>query len=332
MDKKVIFSGIQPTGNFHLGNYLGAVLQWVKLQDDPEVEPIFCVVDLHAVTVPQDPVKLHQSIIDVARVYLAAGIDPERSTVFVQSDVPAHAELCWLLNTVSRMSDMEKMTQFKDKSAKEGAERASVGLFDYPVLMAADILLYDTALVPVGEDQVQHVELTRKLSRRFNKRFGETFVVPQASIRPESARIMGLDDPNKKMSKSASSVYNYIALSDDPDTIRKKVRRAVTDSGNEVVYHDDKPALRNLINIFHLLSGRSIEEIQEEYRHKGYGHFKDALAEVIIEALRPLQEKMAQIDDKTVAEILRAGGARARKKAERKISEVKEKMGLGIRG
>ncbi|HMN19190.1 MAG TPA: tryptophan--tRNA ligase, partial [Candidatus Moranbacteria bacterium] len=244
--KKRIFSGVQPSGNLHIGNYLGAIKNWVDLQD--EYESIFCVVDLHAITVPQDPEKLRRKTLEIAKIYLAAGIDPQKSTIFVQSQVPEHSELMWLLNTVAKMSELEKMTQFKDKSQKEGREGASLGLFAYPVLMAADILLYDTEIVPVGEDQKQHVELARDLAKRFNHRFGETFVVPQAHIRQEGMRIMGLDDPTKKMSKSASSEYNYIALMDDADTIRRKIKKAVTDSGSEISYGEEKPALRNLLN------------------------------------------------------------------------------------
>ncbi|HHH12464.1 MAG TPA: tryptophan--tRNA ligase, partial [Candidatus Moranbacteria bacterium] len=299
-EKKIVFSGVQPTGDFHIGNYLGALLNWVDLQEREDMETIFCVVDLHAVTVAQDRAVLRENIKKITRIYLAAGIDPDKSLIFVQSDVPAHSELCWLLNTIARMGEMEKMTQFKDKSRKEGADRAGVGLFDYPVLMAADILLYDTDLVPVGEDQVQHVELTRKLARRFNRRFGQTFVVPRVMVRKEAARIMGLDDPTRKMSKSAPSAYNRIALSDDAETVRRKIRKAVTDSGNEIVYSDDKPALKNLINIYHLLSGREIEQIVRDYAGKGYGDFKKDLAEVLVDFLTPLQERMSSFSDEDV--------------------------------
>ena len=248
-----IFSGVQPSGNLHIGNYLGAIKNWVKLQD--EFESIFCVVDLHAITVPQDPEELRKKTIEIAKIYLAAGIDPEKSTIFVQSQIAEHAELCWILNTIAKISEMERMTQFKDKS--ENKEGVGMGLFDYPVLMAADILLYDTNIVPVGEDQVQHVELARTLARRFNQKFGETFVVPEPKLVKEGARIMGLDDPTKKMSKSASSEYNYISLTDDTETIRRKIKKAVTDSGSEIVYQEDKPALYNLINIYSLFSEKT---------------------------------------------------------------------------
>ncbi len=322
-----VLSGIQPTGNLHIGNYLGAVQQWVALQETHDA--LYCVVDLHAITVPQEPAALRRNILDAAKWYIAAGVDPERATIFVQSDVTEHAELCWLLNTVARMGDMEKMTQFKDKSTRDGAERASVALFDYPVLMAADILLYDTQVVPVGEDQVQHVELTRTLARRFNKRFGETFVVPRAQLQRAGARIMGLDDPHKKMSKSAVSAYNYIALTDDADTIRRKVRRAVTDSGSEIVYSDDKPALKNLITIYHLMSGEAIADIEARYAGKGYGDFKADLAEVVVAHLAPLQERFAALSDADVRRVLDAGAAKARALAQAKIAHVKAAMGLG---
>ncbi len=328
MTTKRIFSGIQPTGNLHLGNYLGAIAGWVDMQDD--FDSVFCVVDLHAITVAQDPVELRQNILDVVRVYLAAGINPEKSIIFAQSDVSVHAELGWLLNTIARMSDLEKMTQFKDKSTRDDAQNVSVGLFDYPVLMAADILLYDTQVVPVGDDQVQHVELTRTLARRFNSQFGETFVVPEARVKKEGARIMGLDDSTKKMSKSAPSIYNYIALSDDPDTIRKKIKKAVTDSGSEIVYSDDAPALKNLINIYHLLSGTQIAQIVQDYIGKGYGDFKSDLAEVVVEFIAPLQERMAQISDDDVRGVLTDGAKRANEIAQIKLTEVKSKMGLGF--
>lgn len=327
MDKQRLFSGIQPTGNLHLGNYLGAVKNWVSMQSD--YDTIFCVVDLHAITLPQDPVILRQNIIELTRVYLASGIDSQESTIFVQSDVSAHAELAWLLNTVARMGDMEKMTQFKDKSTKEGAERSSVGLFDYPVLMAADILLYDTAVVPVGDDQRQHIELTRTLARRFNERFGESFVVPKGDIREEGMRIMGLDDPSKKMSKSASSEYNYIALSDTPDKIRKKIMKAVTDSESTITYSDDRAAVKNLLTIYSLLSDTSIEEIVTSYKGKGFGDFKRDLGEVVVAFIEPLQQRMQALSDDDVRRVLQEGAQKADLIAGKKMSHVKKAMGLG---
>lgn len=321
-----LFSGIQPSGNLHLGNYLGAIKQWLPLQ--AQYEAIFCVVDMHAITVPQDPAELRRKTIEIAKIYLAAGIDPKKSTLFVQSHVPAHAELGWILNTIATMGELSRMTQFKDKALKSGEEASAVGLFDYPVLMAADILLYDTATVPVGEDQKQHVELTRDLAQRFNSRFGETFVVPEPLIQREGARIMGLDDPTKKMSKSAASEYNYIALSDDADTIRRKVKKAVTDSGSEIVYRDDKPALMNLINIYTLLSGKKVDEVEVMYAGKGYGDFKADLAEVVVNFLVPFQARLAAISDDEVLAVLHAGAEKARAIAEKKIAQVYEKVGF----
>lgn len=326
--KESLFSGIQPTGNLHLGNYLGAVSQWKKLQED--YDALFCVVDLHAITVAQDPSVLRQKIRDAARVFLASGIDPSKTSIFVQSEVSGHSELCWALTTIARMGDMEKMTQFKDKSGKEGAERASVGLFSYPILMAADILLYDAAIVPVGEDQSQHVELTRVLARRFNEKFGETFVVPELALQKEGMRIMGLDDASKKMSKSAESIYNYIALSDDADLIRKKVMKAQTDSQQGITYSDDRPAVKNLLHIYSQLAERPVEDIVSSYEGKGFGEFKKDLAEVVVDFIVPLQDKMAAISDEDVLAVLEEGKIKAEKIASQKVQEVKKAMGLGM--
>ncbi len=324
--KKRIFSGVQPSGNLHIGNYLGAIANWVKLQD--EYESIFCVVDMHAITVPQDPETLRKKTIEIAKIYLASGIDPKKSSIFIQSQVAEHAELMWILNTVARMSDLDKMTQFKDKSQKGGRETSGVGLYDYPVLMAGDILLYDTEVVPVGQDQVQHVELTRTLARRFNQKFGETFVVPEYFVKAESGMILGLDNPERKMSKSASSEYNYIALVDDAETVRRKIKKAVTDSGSEIVYSDDKPALKNLINIYASFSGKTPKEIEAMFVGKGYGDFKAELAEVIIAFLTPFQERYNAISDQEVLEILRAGAEKVRPIAKAKLDEVKSKIGF----
>lgn len=324
--KQKLFSGVQPSGNLHIGNYLGAIKQWTELQD--QYDCFFSVVDLHAITVPQDPAVLPQKTLEIAKIYLAAGVDPEKCALFVQSQVAEHTELTWILNTLARLGDLDKMTQFKDKSAKEGAETAGVGLYGYPVLMAADILLYDTAIVPVGDDQLQHIELARTLARRFNERFGETFLVPEGKIQKEGARIMGLDDPSKKMSKSAASEYNYIALTDDAETIRKKVKKAVTDSGSEIVYSAEKPALQNLINIYSLFSGKSAEEIQALYAGKGYGDFKGDLAEVLVDFLTPFQERLAAISDDEVKAILERGAVKARAQAAEKMKQVKAAVGL----
>ncbi len=326
--KKRLFSGIQPTGNLHLGNYLGAVKNWIEMQDG--YDAIFCIVDAHAITVPQEPGVLRDNIHDLARLLLASGIDPDKSTLFVQSDVSGHSELAWILNTVARMGDMEKMTQFKDKSAKDGSERSSVGLFGYPILMAADILLYDAYIVPVGDDQRQHIELTRTLARRFNKRFAtDGFVVPKGEIREEGMRIMGLDDPTKKMSKSASSEYNYIALSDGADVIRKKIMKAVTDSEPTITYSDDRPAVKNLITIYSLLSKKSVGDIVEQYDGKGFGDFKKDLAEVVVDFILPLQERIANVSDQEIEDVLSQGTESAGRAADIKMREIKKVMGLG---
>lgn len=324
--KPRIFSGIQPSGNLHIGNYLGAIQNWVKLQQ--EYDSIFCVVDLHAITVPQDPETLRQKTIEVAKIYLASGIDPEKSTIFIQSHVQEHTELMWILNTITRITELERMTQFKDKSQKEGKEKSSVGLFSYPVLQAADILLYDTELVPVGEDQIQHVEMARTLAKRFNNRFGETFKVPKYFVKKEGMRIMGLDNPEKKMSKSSSSPYNYIALTDSEEDIRRKITKAVTDSGKDIIYSDKKPALKNLINIYHLLSNTPIREIQSKYKDKGYADFKKDLSEVVINFLKSFQEKLNSLSDEKALEILQAGAEKVRPLAKKKLEEVKKKVGL----
>src|SRR5205814_1147711 len=282
---KRIFSGVQPTGNIHLGNYLGALRNWVALQR--EYESFFCIVNLHAITLPQDPQVLAAKSRELARIYLAVGIDPDVSTVFIQSDVPAHAELTWLLNCVTRMSELERMTQFKDKARKQ-EENVGVGLFDYPVLMAADILLYQTDLVPVGEDQKQHLELTRDIAVRFNRDYGETFRVPDPFIPKVGARILSLADPNKKMSKSdEESDAGCIMLLDDDDAVRRKFKRAVTDSGGEIRFDSARPAINNLLTIYHLLTGRREDEIEDHFRGQGYAALKQELADVCIEFLKP---------------------------------------------
>ena len=329
MEKQRIFSGIQPSGNLHIGNYLGAIKQWVDLQE--MYEAIFCVVDLHAITVPQEPATLRKRTIEIAKIYLAAGIDPNCSTLFVQSHVHEHTELGWILNTIARMGELERMTQYKDKSQRGESSSSGVGLFTYPTLMAADILLYDTAVVPVGKDQMQHVELARDLAERFNKQFGETFVIPQGKLSKEGALIMGLDNPAKKMSKSASSEYNYIALNDDPEMAKKKIMKAVTDSGSEILYADDKPALKNLINIYSLLDDVSTDEVVKRYAGKGYADFKRDLADVVARFLVGFQEKFRAISDDEVLRILRGGAERAHEIAEQKMLDVREKVGFVAR-
>jgi tryptophanyl-tRNA synthetase len=324
---KTIFSGIQPSGHLHIGNYLGAISQWVDMQKDYQC--IFCVVDYHAITVPQEPQVLRAKIKELVKIYVASGINPNKSIIFLQSDIKEHTELAWVLNCVSaRIADLRKMTQFKDKSEVKG-ENVSVGLFDYPVLMAADILLYNTDIVPVGDDQVQHVELCRDLARRFNTTFGETFKIPQVVIRKEGARIMGLDDPNKKMSKSAESEANYIALTDDIEKAKKKIMRAVTDSGSEVKYDKvKKPAIANLLTIYSLLSGKSIKDLEKKYHKKGYGDFKKDLAEVVENFLHDFQKRYNKISDKDVEKILEKGAKKARVLAAEMMEKVKEAVGI----
>jgi len=279
--------------------------------------------------VKQDPQVLREKIIDIAKIYLAAGIDPKKSVIFQQSSISAHTELAWMLNcTAARISDLNKMTQFKDKAGKQ-QENVSVGLYDYPVLMAADILLYDTAVVPVGDDQVQHVELARDLAKRFNQNFGETFVVPEVKIKKEGARIMGLDNPEKKMSKSASSEANYIALTDDPDKAAKKIMRATTDSGAEVIFDkEDKPGIANLLNIYSLLGNKKIKDLEKQYAGQGYGGFKKDLAEVVRNFLVDFQAKYNAISDAEVRRILDEGAEKVRPIADGTLRKAKKAVGL----
>ncbi len=322
------FSGIQPSGDLHLGNYLGAIQQWIALQHS--YESFFCIVDLHAITVRQDPEELRQNIRRVAASYVACGLDPEKSTVFVQSDVPEHAELAWVLNTFTPIGELERMTQYKDKAQKH-RDNVNAGLFTYPALMAADILLYDTDVVPVGDDQRQHIELTRNVAERMNHVYErELFVVPEGIYPKFGARIMGLDDPEKKMSKSAGE-WNYVALSDEPDVVRKKIKRAVTDSGAEVRVGDGKPALSNLLTIYSLVSGKTIAALEDDYAGKGYGDFKTDLGEVLVEWLRPIRSKTQDLlgDHEALDEILERGAARAHAIAERKLRDVYQTVGLG---
>ncbi|MEP6706004.1 MAG: tryptophan--tRNA ligase [Pyrinomonadaceae bacterium] len=323
---KRIFSGLKPSGPLHLGNYLGALRNWVELQR--EYESFFCIVNLHAITVPQDPKELRERTSETARLYLALGIDPQVSTIFVQSDVAEHAELTWLLNCVARMSELERMTQFKDKARKQ-IENVGVGLFDYPVLMAADILLYQTDLVPVGEDQKQHLELTRDLAIRFNRDFGETFRVPDAFIPKLGARIMSLSDPSKKMSKSdEENDAGCVMLLDDAQTVERKFKRAVTDSGTEIRFDEKRPAIANLLTIYQLLTGKPPAEIEEQFSGKGYSTLKQALADVTTAFLQPLQERARAIDSDKLDEILETGATRARAIARATLDEAKARMGI----
>ena len=324
-----VFSGIQPTGNIHLGNYLGAIRNWVRQQDD--YDNIFCIVDLHAMTLPYDPTELPERTLELASILLAAGIDPTRSILFVQSDVREHTELTWVLGTLATFGELRRMTQFKDKS--RGSDRVGAGLFFYPVLMAADILLYDSDRVPVGEDQKQHIELTRDLAIRFNGTFGETFVVPEPDIKPVGARIMSLENPASKMSKSDPSPASRIELRDSPDVIRRKIRRAVTDSEAVVRYDEvNKPAISNLLTIYALCTGLPIPEIEARYAGKGYGVFKADLAEAVIAELAPIQQRLDDLtaNPDAVIQQLRVGAERARAMASAKMARVRDVIGVGL--
>ena len=323
---KRIFSGVQPTGNVHLGNYLGALRNWVTLQH--EYESFFCIVNLHAITARQDPKLLAEKTRELARIYLAVGIDPGLSTIFVQSDVAEHAELTWILNCIARMSELERMTQFKDKARKQ-RENVGVGAFDYPVLMASDILLYQTDLVPVGEDQKQHLELTRDLSIRFNRDYGETFRIPEPFIPKVGARIMSLSDPANKMSKSDDDANGCVRLLDDADSIQRKFKRAVTDSGTAIKFDASRPAITNLLTIFQLLTGKAPEQVEAHFAAKGYAQLKRELADVTIAFLEPLQKRAVAIDDQDLTAILEQGAAKARGIASKTLAAVKERMGLG---
>src|SRR6185503_2807432 len=322
---KRIFSGAQPTGNLHIGNYLGALKNWVALQH--EYESFFCIVNLHALTIPQDPKLLLEKIRDLARVYIAVGIDPQVSTIFIQSDVPAHAELTWVLNCVARVSELERMTQYKDKARKQ-QEDVRVGLLDYPVLMASDILLYHTDLVPVGNDQKQHLELTRDIAIRFNRDYGETFKVPDPYIPKMGARIMSLSDPLKKMSKSDDDANSRILMMDDADTIVRKFKRAVTDSGTEIRFDESRPAINNLLEIYHLITGKSQQETEDHFAGKGYAQLKGDLAEATVEFLRPIQQRVTEITDEHLDHILGQGAAKAREIAKATLEQVFQKTGL----
>ena len=325
--KPVILSGIQPSGHLMIGNYLGALKNWVAMQDDHDC--LFMLVDLHAITVRQDPQELRKRCYDFVALYMACGIDPEKSTIFAQSHVPAHAELAWVLNCYTYMGELNRMTQFKDKSKKH-EQNINAGLFAYPVLMAADILLYQADKVPVGADQKQHLELTRDVAQRFNEVYGDTFVVPEAYIPPTGARIMSLQEPENKMSKSDANPRNYIALLDPPNEARNKIKRAVTDSGSDVVYDESRAGLANLIRIYSSLTGDSTETIEERYKGKGYADFKGDLSGIVVDFLTPLQERYKAIrdDKKGLDEILAKGAEQATRRARRTIAKVHKKLGF----
>jgi len=330
MSRLRVLSGIQPTADsFHLGNYLGALRQWVALQDS--YDAFYCVVDLHAITVPQDPALLSRRTRVAAAQLLAAGLDPDRCTLFVQSHVPQHAELAWVLSCITGFGEASRMTQFKDKSSREGQEQASVGLFTYPILQAADILLYQADQVPVGEDQRQHLELSRTLAHRFNHRYGQTFVPPQPYILADVAKIYDLQDPTAKMSKSSSSPQGIIDVLDDPAAIRKKIARAVTDPGSEVRADPDaKPGVTNLLRIYSALSGAPVATLEAKYQGVGYGGFKKDLAEVVVASFAPIRERTEQIlaDEAGLDRLLADGAARARAVAGQTMAAARDRIGL----
>ncbi|KAB1647530.1 MULTISPECIES: tryptophan--tRNA ligase [unclassified Pseudoclavibacter] len=327
---KRIFSGMQPSSDsLHLGNYVGALRNWVSLQND--YDTIYCVVDQHAITVDQDPEQLRRNTRGTAAQYIAAGIDPERSTLFVQSHVPAHAQLSWVLACITGFGEASRMTQFKDKSAKQGSDHTSVGLFTYPVLMAADILLYNADLVPVGIDQKQHLELTRTLGQRFNSRFGDTFTLPEGYIPDETAKVFDLQNPTAKMSKSAASDAGLIRLLDDPKKTAKKIRSAVTDDGREIRFdREHKPGVSNLLAINSVFTGSSIPELEEQYAGRGYGDLKKDLADIVVEALSPIRTRALELldDPAELDRLLAIGAERAGEIASKTLAEVYDRIGF----
>lgn len=326
--KKVIFSGMQPSGFLTLGNYLGALKNWVKLQN--EYDSYFCVVDMHAITVPKEPKDLRRNALELLANYIASGINPDEVTLFIQSHVSAHAELGWVLNCITYNGELSRMTQFKDKSKKQESNAITAGLFTYPVLMAADILLYQADLVPVGEDQRQHLEITRDIATRFNNRYSDTFKIPDPFIAKEGAKIMSLQDPTSKMSKSDSNENSFILIKDEPDTIRRKFKRAVTDSIGVVSYNDEQPGVKNLINIYSKISGKTPNEIVSDYDGKGYAQFKDDVAEVVINELKPIQEKIDYLlkNKDYLEKIYLAGAEKAEIAARKTLRKVYKKVGF----
>jgi len=324
---QTIFSGIQPSGTITLGNYIGAMKQFVELQD--EYNCYFCIVDEHAITVPQDRLQLRQNTRSLAALYLASGIDPEKATLFIQSEVPAHAQAGWMLQCIAYIGELERMTQFKDKSA--GKEAVSAGLLTYPPLMAADILLYSADLVPVGEDQKQHIELTRDLAERFNKKYNDIFTIPEARIPKVGARIMSLQDPTKKMSKSDANQKGFISMLDTPKQIEKKIKSAVTDSEGIVTYDkENKPGISNLLSIYSILANKSIAELEQAYEGKGYGDFKSDVAQVVINAVEPIQTRYNELmESSELDEILDRGAEKANLVASKMVKKMENAMGLG---
>jgi tryptophanyl-tRNA synthetase len=330
MSKPIILSGMQPSSDsLHLGNYIGALSNWVGMQD--EFDAFFCVVDLHAITVPQDPAELRERTRSTAAQYIAAGIDPAKSTLFIQSHVPAHAQLMWVLSTITGFGEASRMTQFKDKSSKQGTDAASVGLFTYPILMAADILAYQANVVPVGEDQRQHLELTRDLALRFNSRFGDTFTVPEGYILKETAKIFDLQNPTAKMSKSAETEAGLLKILDDPAVTAKKVMRAVTDADGEIRFdREAKPGVANLLTIYSVLAGRSVEDVVNEYSGRGYGDLKKGLAEVVTESFTPIRERTQELlaDPAELDRILGKAAERASEVADATLAKVYDRIGF----
>ena len=326
-DKKVIFSGIKPSGDLTLGNYLGAIKNWVRLQE--EYECYFCVVDLHAITVKQEPKDLRKRTLELLAIYLASGIDPEKNTLFIQSHVSAHSEAAWLLTCSTYMGELGRMTQYKDKSKNSG-ESISAGLFNYPTLMAADILLYQTDLVPVGKDQLQHLEMTRDIAERFNKTYSDTFVIPESYTGKSGAKIMDLQEPAKKMSKSEENINGYILIMDPPEVIRKKVNRAVTDSLGVVKYNDEQLGVKNLMTILMTITSLSIEEIEAKYEGLGYAQFKKDVAEAIVSELEPIQIKTKEyLDNKAFLEgIYKKGSEKASYIANKTLRKMQKKIGF----
>lgn len=326
-----VFSGVQPTGNIHIGNYLGALKQFVELQEGNDC--VYCVVDLHAITLPHDPEELRSHILDVAALYLAVGVDPKKNIVFVQSEVPGHTELTWILMCNTYTGELSRMTQFKDKTKGKGSESVSAGLFTYPVLMAADILLYDTDMVPVGNDQKQHIEITRDIALRVNNKFPDTFVVPDGRFLKEGARVMSLDDPSSKMSKSAENPLSRISLLDEELTIKKAIMRATTDSEGSVKYDlKNKSGISNLLTIYSVFSGQTIKELEKHYDGQGYGAFKKDLVEITVDSLRPIRERYMEIrPSQELRDVLSEGAARANEISERTMERVRKNFGLGSR-
>jgi len=326
--KKVIFSGIQPSGNLTIGNYYGAIKNWVKLQD--EYDCFYCVVDMHAITVRQEPKDLRRRTLEVLSLYVAAGVDPDKNTLFIQSHVPAHAEMAWLLNCYTYIGELSRMTQFKDKSARYGDASVSAGLFDYPALMAGDILLYNTDLVPVGIDQKQHIELTRDLAERFNNAYSPTLNIPEIYLGETGAKVMDLQEPAKKMSKSSDNPNSYILMMDPPDVIRKKISRSVTDSLGVVKYNDEQPGIKNLMTLMNCATGMSFEDMERKYEGQGYAQFKIDVAEALIADLEPIQKKaMELVEDKAQLEaIYRKGAEKASAVANKTVRKMMKKIGF----